>query len=421
MIAANRLPVYLGITTFGLLGALLLGRPEPALLVVPFALVLVLGLAGAARPVVQGALVVSSERVLEGEQVVAAVTVRSSLAIPRCEIRLQLPAELDPGAPVGFVIALRAGEERTLKWPLSGRRWGAYRLGPVHVRCQDRIGLVSHSLTLPAAAALRVFPSYERLNRSLRPLRTRAWAGNFVSTAKGEGIEYADVTRYGPGDQVRRINWRVSARRSELHVNRAHPERNTDLVLFLDSFSELRVPSGSSLDLAVRGAAALAEHHLARRDRVGLISFGGTLRWLRPQMGSAQLYRIVDSLLDTEVVLSYAWKGVEVLPRQTLPAGALVVAFSPLLDARSLTALVDLRSRGHDLSIVELAPEAYLRPGRREPELLAYRVWVLEREAIRARYQALGIPIVLWHPDRPFQAALEEAAGFRRQARLARG
>ena len=191
-------------------------------------------------------------------------------------------------------------------------------------------------------------------------------------------------------------------------------------MLFLDSFSELRLPGASSLDLAVRGAAGLAEHHLARRDRVGLISFGGTLRWLRPAMGGSQLYRIVDALLETEVVLSYAWKGVEVLPRQTLPSGALVVAFSPLLDERILTALVDIRARGHDLTIVELSPLAYVRPGELETERLAFRLWQLQREVVRASYQSMGIPIVLWDPGQPFQAALEEVGGFRRQARLAR-
>ena len=76
---------------------------------------------------------------------------------------------------------------------------------------------------------------------------------------------------------MRRINWRITARRSQLYVTEAHPERNTDVVLFLDSFSDLRLTGTSSLDLAVRGAASIAEHYLARRDRVGLIGFGGTL------------------------------------------------------------------------------------------------------------------------------------------------
>ena len=56
-----------------------------------------------------------------------------------------------------------------------------------------------------------------------------------------------------------------------------------------------------------------------------------------------QRYRLVDALLETGVEFSYAWKDVNIIPARTLPAGALVVALTPLLDERSVTALVDLR------------------------------------------------------------------------------
>ena len=69
-----------------------------------------------------------------------------------------------------------------------------------------------------------------------------------------------------------------------------------------------------------------------------------------------QLYRIVDSLLDTEIVLNYAWKDLDVIPRRTLPPKALVIALTPLLDERAAGALIDLRARGFDLAIVEISP-----------------------------------------------------------------
>ena len=62
-----------------------------------------------------------------------------------------------------------------------------------------------------------------------------------------------------PGDRLRSINWRASARRGELIVNDRHPERNTDVILFLDSFAEARTARAeSTLDRAVRAAATLA-------------------------------------------------------------------------------------------------------------------------------------------------------------------
>src|SRR5262249_28614082 len=156
----------------------------------------------------------------------------------------------------------------------------------------------------------------------------------------------------------RRINWRASARRGDLWVNELHAERNTDVILFLDSFAEVRAEdeAESTLDRAVRAAAALATHYLRHKDRVGLVGFGGVLNWLRPSTGLVQLYRTVDSLLDREIVLNYAWKALGVIPRRTLPPKALVLALTPLLDERAVGALLDLRARRFDLAIVEISP-----------------------------------------------------------------
>lgn len=182
----------------------------------------------------------------------------------------------------------------------------------------------------------------------------------------------------------------------------------------------MRDAAGGTLDQAVRGAAALIDAHLRQRDRVGLVGFGGTLRWLRPAMGEVQLYRLVDSLIDTEIVLSYAWKGLEVIPRRTLPPSSMVVAFSPLLDERSMRALSDLSGRGHDVAVVEISPAEWLVAGSRESERLAFRLWEMEREAVRASFQQRGVAVATWRRGSSLQDALEEVRGFRRQARLAR-
>ena len=139
-------------------------------------------------------------------------------------------------------------------------------------------------------------------------------------------------------------------------MNVQHPEQSADVVLFLDTFAEAEHAEDGTLDAAVQAAAALASAYLARRDRVALVSFGGTLNWLTASAGTRQLYRIVDALLASDVRLSYAWKDVRHLPPRLLPARALVLALSPLLDARGIGALLDLRARGYDLAVVEISP-----------------------------------------------------------------
>jgi len=318
------------------------------------------------------------------------------------------------------VLRLGAGERRSLEVPIRCERWGAYEVGETVWRAHDRFGMLVFEGTAGEPKPLKVYPGGETLRSLLRPLETQAFAGNQVARSRGEGIEFADLRPFTPGDRVRRVNWRATARRGVPWVNEAHPERDADVVIFLDTFAEARRHDLGTLDLAVRAAGSLAVQYLKEKDRVGLVSFGGVLNWLTTSTGIVQLYRIVDSLLDSEILLSYAWKGIGIIPTRTLPPRALVLALSPLLDERSVTALLDLRARGFDLAVIEVSPLPFVEPGRGEPEQLAYRLWLLRREAMRSRYAALGVPVVEWREDVPLEAVIEGVRGFRRHARVVR-
>jgi uncharacterized protein (DUF58 family) len=192
------------------------------------------------------------------------------------------------------------------------------------------------------------------------------------------------------------------------------------VVLFLDTFAEVQCADEGTLDAAVHGAAALAGAYLARRDRVALVSFGGVVNWLTPAAGTNQLYRIVDALLASHVRLSFRSKDVARLPRRLIPARALVLALSPLLDARGLGALLDLRARGYDLAVIEVSPVAMTAAGVAGPQGLPLRLWRLERDALRSRFETLGVPVARWeYPGTGLELAIEEVIAFRRRARPA--
>ena len=242
-----------------------------------------------------------------------------------------------------------------------------------------------------------------------------------MARVRADGLEFADTRAFVPGDRLRSVNWRASARRGELIVNERHPDRNADVVLFLDSFAEARSgdEDDGTLERAVRAAATLAGRYLERRDRVGLVTFGGVLRWLEPGSGMIQRYRLIDALLETGVEFSYAWKGVNTIPARTLPPKALVIAVTPLLDERSIAALLDLRARGYDLVVVEVSPEDVVEPGT-GIDALAYRLWLLRRAALRARFERSGVAVARWRDDAPLDVGLEGVRASRRRARLAR-
>ena len=415
-----RLVTYAGLAALGLLAGLVLGRIELVALAAPFALAAVAGGALARDPRIEATVVLDRDRALEGDEVRVTVELSSPTGADRVEVLLPLPEELRSAGPNPRAVTLVAGVARTLEYTIHCERWCAFAVGPAFVRAGDRLGFHAWERRIGRAQPLRVYPSVETLRALLEPLDTQPFVGNQLSRSRGDGIEFADIREWQPGDRVRSINWQASARRGDLLVNEQHPERNTDVVLFLDTFTDVRSGGHGTLDLTVRAAASLAHRYLQRKDRVGVVSFGGYLSWLLPRSGTQQLYRIVDSLLEMGVVLSFAAKGIDVLPPRSLPPKALVLALSPLLDARSAAALLDLRARGFDLVVVEVSPVPFVRPGSGELSRLSYRLWRLSREALRARYEQAGVPVVEWTDGEALNVVLEEVTAFRRYARPVR-
>ena len=417
--ASPRLVGYTVLAAVGLLTALASGRPVPAALAAPFAAILALSLARARPPELRIAFALDDDRMLEGRTIAAHLELDALTSVEWLELELLLPAGVTlAGGPGRLVTSVEAGEQRRFDFELACERWGAYRIGLVDVRARGAFGLLVHEARVDGRLTVRVYPRRERLRRLVRAQDTTPFAGSEVARAKGEGIEFADIRPFTPGDRVRRINWRASARRSELYVNESHPERASDVILFLDSFAEARGGSEGTIDQAVRAASSLANAYLERRNRVGLVSFGGTLHWLLPSMGARQFYRIVEALIETEVTRSFAWKDIDVIPRRILPPQALVIALTPLLDQRTIDALLDLRARGFDLVVVDVSPIPYTARGRDQLGDLGWRLWTMWRETLRHRYERVGVAVVTWSNDAPLVGAIEGVRAFRRRARF---
>ena len=417
---APRTPGLFALAAAGLIAALASGRPELALLSMPFLVFAGAGLILAQEPRLAADIELDRTRLLEGEAVVATVRLRNdgsdSVQVELAPVRSRNLA-LDPAGVVA--LDLPSGAVAQVAFAAHPRRWGAHSVGPLVVRARDRLGVTTWAGRLGRRLDVRAFPREQRLRELVAPMRTQPFLGTHVARARGEGIEFADIRPFRVGDRVRRINWRATARRGAPQVNERHPEHSSDVVLLLDTFEEARDQAGGTLDSAVRAAAGLARAHLARRDRVGLVDFGGTLHWLEPAFGITQLYRIIDALLASDIAFSYAWRNVDSIPLRVLSPGALVLAISPLLDKRSVALVTGLRRRGCDLTVIEVSPLDHISPGRSAADNVAYELWRLQREALRARLQSLGIGVAVWERDGGLGPALEGVNTFRRSVQHA--
>src|SRR2546430_10927465 len=139
--ATPKLGAYVVLTALGLLASLIFARPELALIAVPFAVLLAVGLAYARKPDVRVHLELDRERVLEGDEITLEVELDARDSVARLELLLGIPRglELVTGRnPVS--LRLEVGEERLLELRFRCARWGAYRLGGGPLRAPGAAG-----------------------------------------------------------------------------------------------------------------------------------------------------------------------------------------------------------------------------------------------------------------------------------------
>jgi uncharacterized protein (DUF58 family) len=393
----------------GLAAALLTGHAALVLLAAPAlgALALMPG----RRPPAELAVEVtrSGSRCFEAENVTITVSVRAPAGLDQITVTLEAAPDvtlIDGAATRTFADADRA----TVRWVLRPGRWGKYPPGAVRVACRTGLAGWAASLRVPLEP-VQVFPRPARLRPRLVPAELLRRIGEHTGRAIGDGVEFAAIRPYVPGDQLRDVNGPASIRRGQLHVNQRSAARAADLVVMVDALAGAGAAgpvTDRSLDLAVRGAAAVVTAYLRVSDRAGLVVLGGLLRWLGPAPGDRQFYRIAEMMLQARYE-SFVAPDVGRIPRTALPPGTLVVAFTPLLDPAALAALTDLRQRGFPLVVVDtLRDEPPAAPGRTPRSLpgLALRLWRLNRAATRAALASLGVPVLAWPEATELDAVL---------------
>lgn len=402
------------VASAGLLAGVATSRPALAAVGAGFMVPLLYGVA-ARRPRLPEATVrISTDRVIEGGRVELELALVASGACPWLDVDLRLPERLDvDGTPARRVIALRAGETRTLEYSIKCPRWGAFRVAAIRLSARDQLHVRRADVLVEPNTTLRVYPTVERLRRLAGPRATRPVTGSRPAAVAGEGIEFAELRFLAPGERARRINWRATAARGRLLVNDRLPERSSDVVIFLDALGAAATNEASTLDQAVRAAASLTDAYLRRRDRVGLLRFGGDIEWIIPGSGLRQQYRIADALLESEIGRTHRWRDTSLIPRQILPPQSLIVALTPRLDWRVTHALLNLRRRGYQVSIVEIDPLPYLGDAEAAAGPIAWRTWLLERDAVRTQLAGAGIRLASWGPGEPVASPVEALAAAR--------
>jgi len=222
------------------------------------------------------------------------------------------------------------------------------------------VDAVAEGRTAGAANALRpeLLKRVRRIEIRSRRLVNSLFLGQYHAVFRGRGIEFSEVREYVPGDEVRSIDWNVTARLNAPFVKKFVEERELTVLLLVDvsaSGAFGTVPQ-TKREVAAEIAALLALSAINNQDRVGLIAFTDRVeKYVAPAKGPRHVLRLVRELLALEpegratriaAALDYA--------SRMLSRRAVVFVISDFIDAGDYDAALRVLARRHDLVAIAL-------------------------------------------------------------------
>jgi uncharacterized protein (DUF58 family) len=232
------------------------------------------------------------------------------------------------------------------------------------------------------------------------------FAGQYQSVFKGRGMEFAEVRLYQPGDEVRTIDWNVTARTGVPHVKRYAEERELTVMLLVDASASTRFGSVRQLKsaLAAELGALFAFSAITNNDKVGLVMFTDRIELaVPPRKGTRHVLRVIREVLSLQPAgrgtdLAAALEHLQMVSKRR----SVVFVLSDFLDAGAERAL-HIAARRHDVIAVVLDDP-------RERELPDVGLVELEEAETGERY-------VVDTSDARLRKAFTESAAIARVAR----
>jgi uncharacterized protein (DUF58 family) len=199
-----------------------------------------------------------------------------------------------------------------------------------------------------------------RIEIRTRRLVNASFAGEYHAIFKGRGIEFDEVRPYRPGDEVRTIDWNVSARTGELHVKRYIEERELTVILLVDASGSGQFGTFNRFkrEIAAELAAVLAFSAISNNDKVGLLIFTDQVElFIRPRKGRRHVLRLIRDLLAFQPTgrRTNLRLGLETL-NHTLKRRSIIFLVSDFLASPdSYRSILQVSNRRHDVIAVTLS------------------------------------------------------------------
>lgn len=273
----------------------------------------------------------------------------------------------------------------------------------------------------PVVGERVVPPSQTQLRALPLPRRLQSMTGPHESARIGDGGEFRDIHPFSPGDRLRRIDWKATARRgqgaADLYVRRTNALADATVLIVMDSRDDVgeqiaqwkrndAADKGlSSLDVAREAASSLAGAYIASGDRVGFQDLSSRARMIPHAGGRRHLWRLLRAIEVTAP--STVAAGHQRPP--IVPPGALVYLLSSFLDDQPLRLALTWLGNGHRVIAVDILPPARFARTTRY-ERLAHRMVLMERDDRIRILRERGVELLRWsdeHSTLPLPARLQ--------------
>jgi uncharacterized protein (DUF58 family) len=297
-----------------------------------------------------------------GDRIRVTYTLRNTSRIPKPWLEIHNPTSLPAGLP-GRAISLGGSTERSwlIRTPLTRR--GHFRIEPLQIRTGDPFGFFESSASVGSGINVTVYPRLEPIPMWRLPaanldgshaMRERTLQATPLATT---------VRPWAPGDAFNRIHWKSTARHGDIQVKEFDLEQTADCWLVLDLERSVQRGSGdeSTVEVAVRVAAAIADKALVENRAVGMTVNAHRLAQLQPDRGGRQHLKVMQLLAAVEGDGSSPVAEALVASVPRIRRGMTCVVITASLDRGWVKPLAALRSRGVACVVVSMDMPAFER------------------------------------------------------------
>ena len=285
-------------------------------------------------------------------------------------VRDHLPSGLKAEAAAERrIMDLAPGESVTVQYPLLARRRGVYYLGYVELLCTDPLGLFNYRHERETPSLLVVHPRPIALPRVRPPAAGMLAVSRQRTRKRGDGTDFAGVREYTPGDDLRRIHWKATAKRGKLTVveYESGEANNVAVALDLSPAFHAGTEDEHTLEYGVTLAASIAAQCLRRGAEFSLIAEGHDSYSHRALVSEHAEPTVMDALARVRANAPRPFAQTLLDLEPWLPAGAGVVVISPMVGPEAVAAAQRLVALGHGVLWVSLIAPTFAAAGQRVP------------------------------------------------------